>query len=82
MASSASLSSAPSLVAEYGFVAVRVALAALIAVVLARHGLRKKSLSASGARAAFAVGFTSFAMSYRFGVILIAFYYSSSRLTK
>jgi uncharacterized membrane protein len=82
MASSSDASGGDSLLAGYGLVAVRVALAAVIAVVLARHGLRKKSLSPSGARAAFAVGFTSFAMSYRFGVVLIAFYYSSSRLTK
>ena len=32
--------------------------------------------------AAFIVGFTSFACSYRFGLLLILFYYSSSKLTK
>jgi uncharacterized membrane protein len=35
-----------------------------------------------GAISALLVGFGSFAVSYRFGVILILFYYSSSKLTK
>ena len=53
-----------------------------IAAALARRGLKKKSLSSSGAVAAFAVGFLSFLASYRMGVTLILFYQSSSSLTK
>jgi uncharacterized membrane protein len=49
---------------------------------LSYHGLRKKSLSLSGASAAFFVGFTAFATSYRFGIMLILFYYTGSKLTK
>eukprot|EP00750_Incisomonas_marina_P012117 INCI16580.2.p1 GENE.INCI16580.2~~INCI16580.2.p1 ORF type:complete len:236 (-),score=33.33 INCI16580.2:284-991(-) len=61
---------------------VRVAVAAAVATVVAKRGVKKKSLSVAGARAAFAVGFVSLALSYRFGLTLIAFYYTSSRLTK
>mmetsp|Transcript_24866 Transcript_24866/g.41431 ORF Transcript_24866/g.41431 Transcript_24866/m.41431 type:complete len:348 (-) Transcript_24866:92-1135(-) len=61
---------------------LRVVLAILIAFALSYHGLKKKSLSASGASAAVFVGFSSFVCSYRFGLILILFYYSSSKLTK
>lgn len=60
----------------------RLALAAFIALGLSYHGTKKKSLSMSGAIAAVFVGFTSFACSYRFGMILILFYYVSSKLTK
>ena len=61
---------------------VRVTLAAIIASILSFHGLKKKSLSKSGAFAAFVIGFSSFSISYRFGVILILFYYTGSKLTK
>jgi uncharacterized membrane protein len=61
---------------------VRYALAVGVALGLSYHGLRKKSLSKSGGFAAVLVGFTSFACSYRFGLILILFYYSSSKFTK
>ena len=61
---------------------MRVAVAAAVATVVAKRGVKKKSLSVAGARAAFAVGFVSLALSYRFGLTLIAFYYTSSRLTK
>mmetsp|Transcript_358 Transcript_358/g.415 ORF Transcript_358/g.415 Transcript_358/m.415 type:complete len:334 (-) Transcript_358:61-1062(-) len=64
------------------FFAIRIAIALLIALGLALHGYKKKSLSFSGAISAFLVGFASFAVSYRFGVILILFYYTSSKLTK
>ena len=63
-------------------VGTRVAIATLVAAFLARHGLKRKTLSKPGALAAFAVGFVSFSCSYRFGLTLIAFYYSSSKLTK
>lgn len=61
---------------------LRYALAGAVALGLSYHGLSKKSLSISGSIAAVVVGFTSFACSYRFGFILIAFYYSSSKFTK
>jgi len=72
----------PPFLAENWHVILRVAVAFIIAVKLALRGVRKKSLSSSGARAAFAVGFVSFACSYRFGLTMIAFYLSSSKLTK
>lgn len=55
----------------------------LIATVLAGHGLRKKSLSPSGALAAFVVGFLMLSAPTRtFGVSLIIFYLVGSRATK
>lgn len=63
-------------------VAIRIVLATFISISLARHGLKRQSLNISGAVAAVVVGFISFAVSYRFGVILILFYYSSSKFTK
>lgn len=60
----------------------RPALATLIALGLSYHGIRKKSLNISGAVAAIFVGFITFVCSYRFGLILILFYYVSSKLTK
>ena len=61
---------------------LRLAVAFILAGLLARHGLKKKSLDETGATAAFFVGLISFAVSYRMGMILILFYLSSSRLTK
>ena len=55
----------------------------VFALVLSAHGLRKRSLSPSGAGAGFAVGYTM--MSVRlaaFGVSLIVFYLTGSRATK
>lgn len=63
-------------------IGIRVAFALVIALLLALHGYKKRSLSKSGAIAAIVVGFFSFGASYRAGVILILFYYSSSKLTK
>lgn len=55
----------------------------LIAIALAGHGLRKKSLSPSGAFAAFVVGFIMLSAPARtFGVSLIIFYLVGSRATK
>ena len=55
----------------------------LLASVLAVHGLRRKSLSPSGAIAAFVVGFLMMsAGSSVFGVSLIVFYLTGSRATK
>ena len=61
---------------------IRVSLALLLSLYLSVQGYRKKSLNKSGAIAAFFVGLTSFSVSYRFGILLISFYYSSSKLTK
>ena len=57
-------------------------IAFIIASLLSFHGLRKRSLSKSGAVAAFFVGFVSFAASIRFGIILVLFYLTGSQLTK
>jgi uncharacterized membrane protein len=55
----------------------------LIATLLAAHGLRKGSLSSSGAIAAFLVGYFHLACPLKFfGVSLIAFYLLGSRATK
>ncbi|TYZ59859.1 hypothetical protein PybrP1_005801 [[Pythium] brassicae (nom. inval.)] len=61
---------------------LRVGVALALAALLGRRGLRKQSLDASGALAAFVVGFFSLASGYRFGVLLLGFYISGSRLTK
>jgi uncharacterized membrane protein len=55
----------------------------LLALLLAGHGLRKKSLSPSGAFAAFIIGFIMMASRLNtFGVSLIVFYLVGSRATK
>ncbi|RLN50409.1 hypothetical protein BBJ29_000933 [Phytophthora kernoviae] len=61
---------------------VRLLVAALVAAALARRGLKKKSLDVSGAIAASFVGFLTLSSSYRFGVLLLGFYFSGSKLTK
>lgn len=66
----------------FPFVMLRFTAAAILASGLASHGYSKRSLSFSGALAALFVGFISFAASWRFGLILILFYYTSSKLTK
>lgn len=54
-----------------------------IALLLSVHGLRKKSLSTSGALMAFVVGFLTMTGGTRvFGVTLIGFYLVGSRATK
>jgi uncharacterized protein (TIGR00297 family) len=61
---------------------LRLVVAFTVASTLALHGLKKHSLSSSGSAAAWIVGFISLVTSYRFGVLLLMFYYSSSKLTK
>jgi len=68
--------------ARHSFVGDRRVLAVVIAAALSAHGLRKKSLNASGAAAAFFVGFVSFTAGVRFGTLLILFYFTGSQLTK
>ncbi|RYH17344.1 DUF92 domain-containing protein [archaeon] len=63
-------------------VVIRIIVAISLAFGLTYHGLRKKSLSPDGCLAAMVVGFISLAASYRFGILLLCFYYSSSKLTK
>jgi uncharacterized membrane protein len=53
-----------------------------IALMIARRGYRKQSLSLSGALAAFAVGFLSLGSSLLTGVVLLAFYFSGSAFTR
>eukprot|EP00898_Chlorokybus_atmophyticus_P003835 jgi/Chlat1/4452/Chrsp29S04401 len=57
-------------------------LCAATAGLLGSHGLRKRSLSPSGAAAAMLIGFVTMACGMRYFLVLFAFYYSSSRLTK
>ena len=55
----------------------------LIATLLAGHGLRKRSLSPSGALAAFIIGVTMLSPPLKsFGISLIIFYLVGSRATK
>jgi uncharacterized membrane protein len=57
--------------------------AALVATGLAGHGLRKGSLSASGAAAAWLAGYAHLANPLKlFGVTMIVFYLAGSRATK
>ena len=60
----------------------RSVVALILAGYLAYHGYKKKSLDTTGSFAAFIVGFVSFQVSIRFGLILIIFYYTSSKFTK
>jgi len=65
---------------------LRVLLWALFSVAfagsLAAHGLKRKSLSSSGAVAALVVGGVNMLYGFRYGSTLVAFYLSSSKLTK
>lgn len=61
---------------------IRYVIAGCIAAYMSYSGYKKKSLSAGGAYAAFFTGFVGFGASYRFGMILIMFYLTSSKLTK
>jgi uncharacterized protein (TIGR00297 family) len=60
----------------------RSVLSPLLSLGLAAHGYRKGSLSLSGAIAAVIVGWSTFLSGFQFGVTLIVFYYTSSKLTK
>ena len=64
------------------WVAFRVACAAALAFWMSRRGLAKKSLDTAGAVTAFCVGFLCLAASWRCGVCLFVFYFTSSRVTK
>lgn len=60
----------------------RVAIAAVLAVMMALRGYRRGALSLDGALSAFCVGFVTLASGYRFGACLLAFYYSGTRVTR
>jgi uncharacterized protein (TIGR00297 family) len=64
------------------FFLFRCVIAIILALLLSVHGYTKKSLDISGCIAACFVGFICLATSYRFGLLLLLFYYSSSKLTK
>lgn len=53
-----------------------------LALAIASQGYRKGSLSPSGALAAGAVGWATLASSFRGGLVLLAFFFSSSKLTQ
>ncbi|GLT49364.1 hypothetical protein SLA2020_229310 [Shorea laevis] len=57
-------------------------IAALISSVIAIRAYRRKSLDLSGALAGFIVMTLHFAVGYRYGAMLLAFFFSSSKLTK
>jgi uncharacterized protein (TIGR00297 family) len=66
----------------YVSTALRLLGALLIAGFMSVRGLRKRSLSFSGAVAAFFVGICSFSASSVYGVMLLAFYLTGSRATR
>jgi uncharacterized membrane protein len=67
---------------EFTFLKVQL-VPAFVAILLGGHGLRKRSLSPSGALAALVVGYLMLSVSLRsFGVNLIVFYLVGSRATK
>lgn len=53
-----------------------------VAIFIAVRGYRKRSLSRSGALCACAVGAVHFFVGFSSGFLLLAFFYSSSALTK
>jgi len=61
---------------------VQWAVAAAVAIAIARRGLRKRSLAVSGAAAAFIVGTVTLGASAVFGLTLLAFYFTGSAFTK
>eukprot|EP00741_Cyanophora_paradoxa_P016424 tig00020912_g15859.t1 len=60
----------------------RAAAALVLATFAARRGYKKRSLDLSGAVGAFIVGLVSFVASVRFGVALLAFFFSASKATR
>ena len=56
--------------------------AASVATLLSVRGIRKGSLTKSGAISAFIVGFFTLSCGYRFATLLLTFYFTSTKLTK
>ncbi|XXG63734.1 hypothetical protein AAC387_Pa05g1850 [Persea americana] len=61
---------------------IRPFIALLISTVIAIRALKRKSLNLSGAFLGFLVMFMHFYVSYRFGALLLVFFFTSSKLTK
>ncbi|XP_047961050.1 protein PGR-like [Salvia hispanica] len=61
---------------------VQLLVAAVLSAAISIRSYRKKSLDLSGALSGFAVMTIHFAINYRFGALLLAFFVSSSLLTK
>ncbi|KAG6740628.1 hypothetical protein POTOM_056083 [Populus tomentosa] len=61
---------------------IQPSVAVLISFVIAIKAYRRKSLDVTGAVAGFIVMTLHFAISYRFGAILLVFFFTSSKLTK
>ncbi|KAG6388447.1 hypothetical protein SASPL_149873 [Salvia splendens] len=61
---------------------VRLLVAAVLSAAISIRSYRKKSLDLSGALSGFVVMTIHFAVNYRFGALLLAFFVSSSLLTK
>lgn len=63
-------------------VVIQPSVAVLISFVIAIKAYRRKSLDVTGAVAGFILMTLHFAVSYRFGAILLVFFFTSSKLTK
>ncbi|XP_058074667.1 protein PGR-like [Magnolia sinica] len=61
---------------------IRPALALLISSAIAIRAYKRKSLNRSGAFLGFLVMFIHIAVGYRFGALILAFFFTSSKLTK
>ena len=61
---------------------VRSAVFAALAAVIAARAVRRRSLDASGGAAGFAVTAIHLACGSRYGALLLAFFFTSSRVTK
>lgn len=62
--------------------AVRSAVGAALAAVITARAIRRRSLDASGGAAGFAVMAIHLACGYRYGALLLAFFFTSSKVTK
>lgn len=62
--------------------AIKAYISVALALVIAGWAVRRKSLNLSGGLAGFVVMAASIMASYRFGALLLAFFFTSSRLTK
>ncbi|XP_022844314.1 protein PGR-like [Olea europaea var. sylvestris] len=61
---------------------VQLVVAALISAIIAARAYKKKSLNFSGAILGFTVMTIHIAVNYRFGVVLLVFFFTSSKFTK
>ncbi|XP_022987828.1 protein PGR [Cucurbita maxima] len=61
---------------------IQLSVAVIISSIIAIGAYRRKSLNLSGALAGFIVMSTHFAISYRYGAVLLVFFATSSKLTK